>query len=175
MLVSHRKRFIANICFQVAVVAVSKTGHHEHLFRTYGIRASERPCSIVDACLATSAATTFFPSVTINGVEYVDGAFKYNNPSSVVLSELESAEWLSPMQDAVMELGCLVSVGTGRATFKRESSTASKLMPSGVRSLMDAATLCKDIVMDCHNLHLEVQSRSVDYPEFGWFLWRISS
>ncbi|KAK4031683.1 acyl transferase/acyl hydrolase/lysophospholipase [Parachaetomium inaequale] len=143
----------------VAVVAVSKTGRYEHLFRTYGVRASQRSCSIVDACLATSAATTFFPSITINGVEYVDGAFKYNNPSSVVLSELESAEWLAPMQDAVTGVGCLVSVGTGRPTFKRESSTLSRLMPNGALSLKDAATLCKDIVMDCHGMHLEVQNR----------------
>ncbi|KAK4161596.1 hypothetical protein QBC43DRAFT_243126 [Cladorrhinum sp. PSN259] len=139
----------------VAVVAVSKTGRYEQLFRTYGVRASATSCSIVDACLATSAATTFFPSITINGVEYVDGAFKYNNPSSVALSELESAEWLAPMQDAVRGVGCLVSVGTGRPTFKREKTW----IPNGARSLRDAATLCKDIAMDCHSMHLEVQSR----------------
>jgi hypothetical protein len=143
------------------VVAVSKTGRCEHLFRTYGVRASTTSCSIVDACLATSAATTFFPSITINGVKYVDGAFKWNNPSSIALSELESTEWLAPLRDAVTGVGCFVSVGTGRPTFKRENSTLSRILPNGALSLKDAATLCKDIALDCHSMHLEVESRFV--------------
>lgn len=152
---------VSNICLQVAVIVVSKTARCAHLFRTYGVRASASSCSIVDACLATSAAITFFPSITINGVNYVDGAFKWNNPSSIALSELESTEWLGPLHNALMEVGCFVSVRTGRQTFKREKSTVSRLLPNGALSLKDAATLCKDIALDCHSMHLEVESRFV--------------
>lgn len=35
---------------------------------------------------ATSAAKTYFPSVTVDGIEYVDGAFAAaNNPSELAL------------------------------------------------------------------------------------------
>ncbi len=146
------------------MVAVSKTTHHDYLFRTYGVRASTEACPIVDACLATSAATTFFPSITINGVEYVDGAFGKNNPSSAALSELESAEWLSPMHDAVTGVACLVSVGTGRLTNTRKKSGMwSGLIPKGASSMKDAARDCIQIATDCHRAHLEVEDRCANW------------
>jgi len=92
-----------------------------------------RGCTIVDAGLATSAATTFFPSVMIHGMEYIDGAFRKNNPSSAALTELESAEWLSPMPDSVTGVACLVSIGAGRPTFDREKlGMMSKLVLKGL-------------------------------------------
>ncbi|KAK2729783.1 hypothetical protein CKAH01_10085, partial [Colletotrichum kahawae] len=144
----------------VAVIAVSKTTRDDYLFRTYGTRASTESCPIVDACLATSAATTFFPSIEINGIEYVDGAFRKNNPSGAALAELESTEWISPMRDAVAEVGCLISVGTGRGTFDREASSAlSKIIPKGLISLKDAAKICIKIATDCHEAHLDIEKR----------------
>ncbi|KAF6839211.1 intracellular membrane-bound Ca2+-independent phospholipase A2 [Colletotrichum plurivorum] len=143
----------------VAVITVSKTTHDDYLFRSYGVRAGDEACHIVDACLATSAATTFFPSVTINGVEYVDGAFKKNNPSGAALLELESTDWPMPLRDAVTGVECLVSVGTGRPTFKRaSSSTLLRLFP-GAGSLKDAATLCIKIAIDCDEAHRAVENR----------------
>ena len=145
---------------KVAVVAVSKTTGDSYLFRTYGVRAENEKCSVVDACRATSAATTFFPSITINGVEYVDGAFGKNNPSQAALRELESAEWVSQMGDAVNEVGCFVSIGTGRTTFDRENDgIMSKITPGGITSLSDAVKLCIRIATDCHKEHLEVESK----------------
>ncbi|VUC27492.1 unnamed protein product [Clonostachys rosea] len=146
----------------VAVVAVSKTTVNDYLFRTYGARANTEACPIVDACRATSAATTFFPSIMINGVEYVDGAFGKNNPSGVALSELESSEWLAPMQDAVNGVACFVSIGTGRPTIKiQKSGLVSTFMP-GASEAIKAAKSCRRIATDCHNAHLEVANRYVD-------------
>lgn len=146
------------------MVAISKTTRDDYLFRTYGIRASIENCSIIDACLATSAATTFFPPITINGVEYVDGGFGKNNPSEAALKELESTDWLSPMEDAMKEVGCFVSVGTGRPTFRLEKSTAkSKMVPKGITSLWDAAGICVQIATDCHSEHLKVENKYATY------------
>ncbi|KAF6811199.1 hypothetical protein CSOJ01_05878 [Colletotrichum sojae] len=155
----HDADAVASGKVPVAVVTVSKTTHDDYLFRTYGVRAGDEACPIVDACLATSAATTFFPSITINGIEYVDGAFRKNNPSSAALSELESKEWPLPLPDAVTGVECLVSVRTGRPTFKCASSSALLKVFPGVGSLKDAATLCIKIATDCEEAHRAVEDR----------------
>jgi hypothetical protein len=136
-----------------------KTTREAELFRTYGVRASVEPCSILEACRATSAATSFFPSITINGVEYVDGAFGFNNPSDIILKELKSVEWPAPL-DTLDEIGCLVSVGTGCPTFEREkSSVSSRVTPRVIKTVSDALTCCKEIATNCHRAHEGVAGR----------------
>ena len=145
---------------EVAVVAVAKSTSASHLFRSYGARSKAERCSVVQACLATSAATTFFPSVTINGVQYVDGAFRANNPSYTALAELESIEAPLRLPDAVAGVGCFVSLGTGRATFSYEKmSKLSALRLRGLVSLKSAAKMCAAITMDCHKEHEKVAYR----------------
>ncbi|RYP72628.1 hypothetical protein DL771_004123 [Monosporascus sp. 5C6A] len=147
----------------VAVVSVMKNTGDAELFRTYGVRASVESCSILEACRATSAATTFFPSITINGVEYVDGAFGFNNPSDLILKELKSIEWPAPLLDPLADIGCLVSVGTGRPTFEREkSSVSSRVTPGGIKSVSDALKCCKEIATSCHRVHQVVAERFKD-------------
>lgn len=75
-----------------------------------------------------SATTTFFPLITIDGVQYVDGGFGKNNPSEAALEELESENWLSRMENAVEKVGCFVSIGIGRPTFHSDSSTTGLKM-----------------------------------------------
>jgi hypothetical protein len=146
------------------VIAVSKTTGQGNLFRTYGDRARIEKCSVVDACLATSAATTFFDPITITGIEYVDGAFGNNNPSAAALKELESIEWPTRMSDATKGVSCFVSIGTGRPTFKREKDTViSKLIPKGLDSLNDAASLCVSIATDCDREHLKVKNEYISH------------
>jgi len=141
-------------------LAVSKTTQSPDLFRTYGLRASIEQCKIVDACLATSAATTFFDDITLNGITYIDGGFGHNNPSHVVLEELEGQDWLMPMKDAVLEVGCFVSIGTGRTTYGREEKTmVSHVIPKGGKSLQQAAAICVKIASDCHEEHLKIKTR----------------
>lgn len=64
-------------------------------------------CYIWQACRATSAAPTFFPSVTIDGQQYVDGALGYNNPIRPMLDEA------SHIWGGKRPIGCIMSVGTG--------------------------------------------------------------
>jgi predicted acylesterase/phospholipase RssA len=130
------------------------------LFRTYGIRSTVQKCTVVNSCLATSAATTFFDPITINGTTYIDGGFGHNNPSSVVLDELEGNDWLLPMQDAITGVGCFVSVGTGKPTYSRDEKTLlSYVTPKGVKSMQDAAAACIRIATNCHEAHLEIKKR----------------
>ena len=73
------------------------------------------PATIVEAALATSAATTFFPPVKIGSREYHDGALGNNNPVNVVWREAQNV-WCSneESQEALSsKVKCLVSIGTG--------------------------------------------------------------
>lgn len=103
----------------------------------------------------------FFDPTTVNNITYVDGGFGENNPSEVVLGELEGSE--SPferMTDAVKELGCLVSLGTGRATYDYDRpGVVTYVKPKGIQSAEDAIGLLKAIATDCHKKHLKVEAR----------------
>lgn len=78
------------------------------LFRTYDSSSEFRDCSICEVAMATSAATTFFKSVKMgpNGIDFVDAALGYNNPSEVLIQE---AHRLFPRNQDL----CLLSIGTG--------------------------------------------------------------
>lgn len=118
------------------------------MFRTYGPVARDEGCRIAHACRATSAAIMFFPSMTINGVEYVDGAFGNNNPSDLALDELESEESPSPLADAVKGVGCFVSIGTGR----KDHGPKKEMFFSRRRLQVQLAT-------DCERTHRGIQKR----------------
>jgi predicted acylesterase/phospholipase RssA len=64
-------------------------------------------CYIWQACRATSAAPTFFPSVTIVYQKYVDGALGYNNPIRPLLAEAHQ------LWGEKRPIGCIISIGTG--------------------------------------------------------------
>jgi predicted patatin/cPLA2 family phospholipase len=68
--------------------------------------------TIVDAALATSAATTFFDEVEINGEKFCDGAFGANNPVDQVYIEASSI-WDDMGGQLSSALKCFISIGTG--------------------------------------------------------------
>lgn len=74
--------------------------------------SNDDSATIVEAALATSAATTFFEPVTIGGRRYVDGALGRNNPIRSVWSEAQNI-WCP--EDGRLEpmVKCIVSIGTG--------------------------------------------------------------
>ena len=68
--------------------------------------------SIVEAALATSAATTFFKPVTIGVRRYVDGALGSNNPVDYVWNEAQNI-WCPDDGQLEPLVKCFVSIGTG--------------------------------------------------------------
>ncbi|KAM0805350.1 phospholipase [Usnea florida] len=74
--------------------------------------------TIIQACRATSAASTFFDPITIAlgppGAEYeekfIDGALGYNNPIRQLWTEAGDI-WGGPLE---RKIDCLVSLGTGK-------------------------------------------------------------
>ncbi len=68
--------------------------------------------TIVEAALATSAATTFFAPVTIGVRQYVDGALGSNNPVRFVWNEAQNI-WCPEDGRLEPRVKCVVSIGTG--------------------------------------------------------------
>lgn len=66
---------------------------------------------ITDAVRATSAASSFFDPVTIDGETFVDGATGANNPVRVLWQEAHDIWGISGGLDH--HVSCLVSIGTG--------------------------------------------------------------
>jgi predicted acylesterase/phospholipase RssA len=72
--------------------------------------------TIVDAACATSAATSYFDAVVINGRTYRDGGFGANNPVNEVWHEAREV-WVKDDYDDEVQLDkilkCFISIGTG--------------------------------------------------------------
>jgi predicted patatin/cPLA2 family phospholipase len=104
-------------------------------FRDYprldlGIQAN---VSIVDAACATSAATSFFDAVNINGRLFRDGGFKANNPVNEVWHEARQI-WIGDAYDVQLDqlLKCIISIGTGE--------TKTESMKEGVKGFVETLT-----------------------------------
>lgn len=73
---------------------------------------------IVDAARATSAATSFFEPVEINGLMYTDGGTGVNNPSEEAWNEMQSL-WLPDKDNINSTISCFISIGCGHPGIKR--------------------------------------------------------
>ena len=90
------------------------TTHATTLLRSYpstDLDQIESP-AIVEAALATSAATSFFDEVEIGGEVFVDGALGANNPANEAFKEIQKIHGLSSAE-AESRLTCFTSIGTG--------------------------------------------------------------
>lgn len=89
----------------------------QHL-RSYTAEGTTRsPVTICEAALATSAATSFFDPVQIGARQYVDGAFRANNPVYDV--EEEATDIWCPESGSLKRLvKCFISIGTGNPGLK---------------------------------------------------------
>ncbi|KAJ5641329.1 hypothetical protein N7490_005329 [Penicillium lividum] len=81
--------------------------------RSYSVPNEDTlPATILEAALATSAATRFFEPVTIGNRDFVDGAFGANNPVEEV--EEEAADiWCTTSREIKPLVKCFLTVGTG--------------------------------------------------------------
>ncbi|KAM5431580.1 hypothetical protein McaMca56_004680 [Microsporum canis] len=86
--------------------------------RSYKLLDQDKiPATICQAALATSAATTIFDPVLIDGRTFHDGAFGANNPVNEVEAEAINL-WRSETADIKPEVKCFVSIGTGNPGVK---------------------------------------------------------
>ena len=138
------------------VFVTSSRDGRPFLFRNYDSAndANGRSDSFVwEAVRATSAAPLYFPSLTINGVVYCDGGMGCNNPTQVALAEIER------MQDwKGRKVGCVVSLGTGLASYRTNSGS--------IRGLL---RYISNVTTDCENTHALVADmrREFQYERFN--------
>jgi patatin-like phospholipase/acyl hydrolase len=104
------------------------------IIRTYPIRDasdfSQRTSSlhIWEACRATSAAPTYFPSFHMGQDEFLDGGLRDNNPVRLALKEARH------LTSSSRPVECLVSIGTGSAS-NQALRVSHKFSTSITRSL----------------------------------------
>ncbi|CAE7168497.1 unnamed protein product [Rhizoctonia solani] len=128
-------------------------------FRTYDSTWNPMPnCKIWEAARATSAAPTYFKSITINDegipLTFVDGGLAVNNPTARVLLEAKHVFPDHPVS-------CILSIGTGQAKTINMSkpSAASKLIPD-----LQLADAVKKMATDCEKVADELAGRFIRYP-----------
>ncbi|KAF2466110.1 uncharacterized protein BDR25DRAFT_269263 [Lindgomyces ingoldianus] len=92
--------------------------------------------TILQAALATSAATTFFDPVTIGARKFADGGLGANNPVDEVEGEASDI-WCSETGDLKPLVKCFVSIGTGNPGKKAIEDNMLKFL-SG--TLVDLVT-----------------------------------
>jgi hypothetical protein len=122
------------------------------LFRTYVVRdnASDN-CFIWEAARATTAALTFFKSISIRGPDgisekFCDGGLKWNNPVKVVIEE--GLKVFGPER----RVACVVSIGTGHqsAIGLAEADWYQALLPKNAIDLLrKLATDCEGTANEC--------------------------
>ena len=86
------------------------------IFRSYSAEgASKSKCAIWEAARATTAAPSFFKSMTIQKpappITYIDGGLGYNNPSQLAIQEAQRI-W------GVGKRFCIISIGTGQQSAR---------------------------------------------------------
>ncbi|KAK8001363.1 acyl transferase/acyl hydrolase/lysophospholipase [Apiospora marii] len=93
--------------------------------------------TIVQAALATSAATGYFDPVTIQQETFIDGAMRANNPVQETLDEIQAILKLS-MTDAAVEscVKCVVSIGTGHPGLLEISGDPFKVLQKSLVAIV---------------------------------------
>ncbi|KAH6663483.1 acyl transferase/acyl hydrolase/lysophospholipase [Halenospora varia] len=101
--------------------------------RTYGHASvsSAASCSIWQACRATSAASLYFPPMTINERTYWDGGMNSNNPILEVIEEAKSEFGEGKAFQVI------VSIGTGKPPVTNPSSHLFGVMKYAIKQMTD--------------------------------------
>ncbi|KAH6876729.1 acyl transferase/acyl hydrolase/lysophospholipase, partial [Thelonectria olida] len=129
------------IC-RVFVVATQQSNGRRVILRNYPIPyEASRDMTIVEACLATSAAPFVFAPLTA-GPEgcretYIDGGLGNNNPVAIVLQE---SRLLWPRQS----VKSLVSIGTGARVPTEVKQNLMSLAKKVAEMIVDAANEARD-------------------------------
>ncbi|KAG6876907.1 hypothetical protein C0993_012163 [Termitomyces sp. T159_Od127] len=119
----------------------------EH-FRTYPNKFPDpfSGCRIWQAARATSAAPMYLPPITINKVEFVDGGTRFNNPSILLMGEVNAVFGVA------RHIRCLLSIGTGmqpHITIHSKPSDPIEVV-SYTKSIIKASI---KVMTDCEMTH----------------------
>ncbi|KAK0725501.1 acyl transferase/acyl hydrolase/lysophospholipase [Lasiosphaeris hirsuta] len=119
--------------------------------------------TIVEAALATSAASTFFPPVTVGQRQYVDGALGSNNPVDIIWGIAQDI-W-APDGGVKQRLGCLLSIGTGKPEFTAIETKAWKFLTKTLKSI---ATETEETARAFERSNRDLMSRQRPRKYFRW-------
>ncbi|OGM48646.1 hypothetical protein ABOM_002049 [Aspergillus bombycis] len=125
----------SNRC-KVFVCATAKETRMTTRLRSY--KLADELCidaTVLEAALATSAATSFFKPIQIGARTFVDGALGANNPVEEVEREATNI-WCSTSANLKPLVKCFISIGTGNPGKKALEDSAPKF----AKALVDLAT-----------------------------------
>ena len=131
------------------------------LFRSYSSRRSQGlDCTILEAARATSAAPSFFNSVSIGplGEKFIDGAIGCNNPVREVMAEAYDI-WPSELHRNLV----MVSVGTGQPTVRPIGENLVEFARTAVKFATETEHTASGFARD----HPELQSTKKRYFRFS--------
>jgi hypothetical protein len=129
-------------CKTAVVAALQDAGNVPVLFKSYD---SSLKCAMWEAARATSAASLFFPPISIGTPKrtYIDGALSgFCNPASLGLLEAEKI-WPS------RHITCLLSIGTGSSAAIPVRGSLSSI----VKAVGALATECNRVDADLWRQH----------------------
>ncbi|EJP60972.1 protein kinase subdomain-containing protein [Beauveria bassiana ARSEF 2860] len=113
---------------RVFVCAAAKETSDITRLRSYDLPGKTSiEATILDAALATSAATRFFDPVRIGARQFVDGALGANNPVEQVEREASDI-WCADTAELMPQVKCFLSVGTGHPGKKAIEDNMVKLL-----------------------------------------------
>ena len=126
--------------------------------------------TIMQACRATSAASSFFAPLTMRigspGAEYqdkfIDGALGYNNPIRQLWTEAGDV-WGGPETPLESKIACIVSIGTGKPVLRDFSSG---VLDMGQR-LLAISTESETTASQFYNDHRQGLVRAQRYYRFN--------
>ncbi|KAH8597305.1 acyl transferase/acyl hydrolase/lysophospholipase [Bisporella sp. PMI_857] len=149
-----------------------------YLFRTYPQsndsarnRGPAHTQEIWKIARATSAAPTYFDPITIDGKEYSDGGVGSNNPTQLILDEVNFNSATPGLGTG--NLAVLVSIGTGqkprrRLRVKRKFPLISNLKL--VKEFSKITRNLRDKATDVENIHTSI-SRQVEGKFGHYYRW----
>ncbi|KAG6894197.1 hypothetical protein C0992_007123 [Termitomyces sp. T32_za158] len=133
---------------------------HPRLFRSYEVAAGQEDnAEIWEVARATTAAPLFFKSIFIGTdlkEEFIDGTWRFNNPTDVVCTEAES------FYVAKCRISCILNIGTGHPKVIKlpESHKFQDSIPEAVaKKLVEIAEDCENTADKYESKYGEGESR----------------
>jgi hypothetical protein len=164
----------------VVAIRTRGGGAAAHRMRTYNTDTTDASSArIWEAARATSAAPTFFESITINGVKYGDGGTGWNNPTAEAIAEAHSI-WPG------RRVGCLLSLGTGLEDAIQLNDGSDNISEGFSKSLLqklapkasfqlEVAKYYVASLTSCEKVHRDVSEKFADriFPNVNYFRFNV--